>query len=69
MTKILKKLLILLMFSVMTVAAQSAAADSDCNIKYGNCVDKCAEADDACMDACEENNPCPEEDVEVSTES
>ena len=69
MPKIFKKLLILLMFSVITVAAESAVADSDCNMKFNDCIDKCADSDDACMETCEENYPCPEDDEEISSES
>ena len=69
MTKILKKLLILLMFSVISVSAQSSTVDSDCNIKFESCIDKCADTDEACMDACEANFPCSEEDIEVSSDS
>ena len=66
MTKLLKKLLILLMFSVITVSAQDVVEQSECAAKFSECLDKCADADEACMEACDLKYPCSEETEEES---
>ena len=66
MIKALKNLLILLMLSGITVNAQSEDVDSDCNIQFSDCIEKCTGTDDACMDTCEEKHPCPEDEEESS---
>ena len=64
----LKNLLILLIFSVITVSAQDLAVDTNCNESLNACLDKCSDADEECMDKCDVKYSCPEVDVEVTSE-
>ena len=64
MTKFLQKLLILLVFSVISVVAQDVAVESNCNAKLNVCFEKCNNYDEECMEACENKIPCAEETEE-----
>lgn len=68
MAKFFAKLLILLSFSVVTLFAQDETIDSDCNVKYTQCIETCSESDEECFNQCDQSNPCPEEDEESSEE-
>ena len=57
----LRKLLLLLTFSVVFASAQDAENITDC-IELDSCYEKCAEDDEKCMEKCEEKFSCPQED-------
>jgi len=69
MTTLLRNLLILLTFSVITLSAQEAETEvvADC-VELNICLEKCADTDEACMDNCDATYTCPE-DKELPEES
>ena len=68
MTKLLKKILILLMFSVITVTAQDLPQDSECLVHLNECLDNCADSDEPCMEKCDAKYSCPEDNQEILPE-
>ena len=62
MTTMLRNLLILLVFSVITVSAQDPDVVEDC-VELNICFEKCADTDEACMDKCDTTYTCPEDQV------
>jgi hypothetical protein len=66
MRSYLQKILILLAFSLVTLVAQDAKKSISCE-ELNVCFEKCADDDESCMDKCDANYVCP--DDQVDTES
>ena len=60
MTIPFKKLLLLLSFSIMIASAQDTENTTDCT-QLDACYEKCAEDDEKCMEKCEDQFTCPDE--------
>ena len=59
-----KKLLSLLLFSLIFVSAENHSEEDACTEAYNTCIEACANDDESCMNTCDEKYECPETDIE-----